>query len=49
MLERFRGDDFEYVYEEGRFGYLGNGFSTKELEADLVFRDVGGEDLRCRW
>ena len=33
MLERFRGEDFEYVYEGGqRFGYLGNGFSTKELE-----------------
>jgi hypothetical protein len=36
MLEMFRGEDFEYVYERGRFGYLGNGFSTKELE--------GGED-----
>lgn len=34
MVERFRGEDFEYVYDEGkRFGYLGNGFSTKELEA----------------
>ncbi|KAG7292499.1 hypothetical protein NEMBOFW57_002534 [Staphylotrichum longicolle] len=36
MLERFRGEDWEYVYEgEGggnRFGYLGNGFSTKELD-----------------
>lgn len=33
MLEKFRGEDFEYVYEGGkRFGYLGNGFSTKELE-----------------
>ena len=33
MLERFRGEDFEYVYEKGqRFGYLGNGFSTKELD-----------------
>jgi hypothetical protein len=32
MLERFRGEDFEYRYVEGkRFGYLGNGFSTKEL------------------
>ena len=34
MLERFRGEDWEYVYLEGgnRFGYLGNGFSTKELD-----------------
>ncbi|KAN0095510.1 FAD/NAD(P)-binding domain containing protein [Hyaloscypha variabilis] len=32
MLERFRGEDFEFTYEDGqRFGYLGNGFSTKEL------------------
>jgi hypothetical protein len=34
MLERFRGEDWEYVYEGGgrnRFAYLGNGFSTKEL------------------
>jgi len=32
MLERVRGEDFEFVWEGGRFGYLGNGFSTKELE-----------------
>ncbi|KAK4105331.1 FAD/NAD(P)-binding domain-containing protein [Parathielavia hyrcaniae] len=35
MLERFRGEDWEYVYLGGggnRFGYLGNGFSTKELD-----------------
>lgn len=46
MLERFRGEDWEYVYDgeggdgdEGggggggnRFWYLGNGFSTKELD-----------------
>lgn len=43
MLETFRGEDFEYVYDtddssEGnvqsrnRFRYLGNGFSTKELD-----------------
>jgi hypothetical protein len=35
MLERFRGEDFEFVYDgpaENRFHYLGNGFSTKELE-----------------
>jgi hypothetical protein len=32
MLESLRGEDFEYVYEQGkRFGYLGNGFSLKEL------------------
>lgn len=32
MLERFRGEDFEYRHVEGkRFGYLGNGYSTKEL------------------
>jgi hypothetical protein len=32
MLESFRGEDFEYRYEEGkRFRYLGNGFSVKEL------------------
>ena len=35
MLERFRGEDFEYDYdnkEQNRFQYLGNGFSTKELD-----------------
>ena len=35
MLERFRGEDFEYVYDNpvaNRFHYLGNGFSTKELD-----------------
>ncbi|KAH8660936.1 hypothetical protein BGZ60DRAFT_471767 [Tricladium varicosporioides] len=32
MLERFRGEDFEYVREaKNRFKYLGNGFSTMEL------------------
>ncbi|KAH8891047.1 FAD/NAD(P)-binding domain-containing protein [Thozetella sp. PMI_491] len=34
MLERFRGEDFEYVFDnarQNRFAYLGNGFSTKEL------------------
>jgi hypothetical protein len=34
MLERFRGEDWEYVYDnaqENRFKYLGNGFSTREL------------------
>jgi len=35
MLERFRGEDWEYVYfgaKKNRFAYLGNGFSTKELD-----------------
>ncbi|KAK3372473.1 hypothetical protein B0H63DRAFT_484966 [Podospora didyma] len=34
MLERFRGEDWEYVYDnpkQNRFAYLGNGFSSKEL------------------
>lgn len=46
MLENFRGEDFEYVYDadesqagtgasrRNRFWYLGNGFSTKELDDD---------------
>lgn len=35
MLEKFRGEDWEYVYDnskQNRFAYLGNGFSTKELD-----------------
>ena len=33
MLEKFRGEDYEYMYEKGKiFRYLGNGFSTKELD-----------------
>lgn len=44
MLETFRGEDYEYVYNadesrdgtavssRNRFRYLGNGFSTKELD-----------------
>jgi hypothetical protein len=35
MLERFRGEDWEYVHDnakQNRFAYLGNGFSTKELD-----------------
>lgn len=35
MLETVRGEDFEYTYDGGRrnrFGYLGNGFSSRELE-----------------
>lgn len=41
MLETVRAEDFEYVYEgeggkakKNRFRYLGNGFSTRELEGD---------------
>ena len=34
MLERFRGEDWDYVHLDkyNRFAYLGNGFSTKELD-----------------
>lgn len=39
MLDTVRTEDFEYVYDgdggkarRNRFGYLGNGFSTRELE-----------------
>jgi hypothetical protein len=35
MLEEFRGEDWEYAYDapvQNRFSYLGNGFSTKELD-----------------
>jgi hypothetical protein len=34
MLENFRGEDWEYVYEskrKNRFGYLGNGYTTADL------------------
>ncbi|KXJ95953.1 hypothetical protein Micbo1qcDRAFT_192830 [Microdochium bolleyi] len=34
MLENFRGEDWEYVYNNpygNRFAYLGSGFSTREL------------------
>lgn len=34
MLERFRGEDWEYEWDNARgnrFGYLGNGFSTREV------------------
>ncbi|KAI1213995.1 FAD/NAD(P)-binding domain-containing protein [Annulohypoxylon truncatum] len=43
MLERFRGEDWEYVYDGpagNRFWYLGNGFSTREL---------GGEEGDQTW
>lgn len=32
MLARFRGEDFEFVYRGGRFGFLGNGFTAEEVE-----------------
>ncbi|KAK3329566.1 hypothetical protein B0H66DRAFT_610478 [Apodospora peruviana] len=35
MLEHFRGEDWDYVYDntgQNRFAYLGNGYSTKELD-----------------
>ncbi|KAK0731824.1 hypothetical protein B0H67DRAFT_477287 [Lasiosphaeris hirsuta] len=38
MLERFRGEDWEYVYDgakQNRFAYLGNGYSTKEIDPDV--------------
>ena len=44
MLEDFRGEDFEYVYDaaenetgrarQNRFAYLGNGFSVRELDPE---------------
>ncbi|XDG06882.1 hypothetical protein ABKA04_006497 [Annulohypoxylon sp. FPYF3050] len=37
MLEQFRGEDWEYVYDcpaRNRFWYLGNGFSTRELSKE---------------
>ncbi|KAK2073106.1 hypothetical protein P8C59_007412 [Phyllachora maydis] len=37
MLEEFRGEDWEYVYDnpkQNRFEYLGNGFSSKELDPE---------------
>ena len=42
MLENFRGEDFDYVYEgpkRNRFYYLGNGFSTKEKEDTTWYLD----------
>ncbi|KAI0842840.1 FAD/NAD(P)-binding domain-containing protein [Hypoxylon sp. FL0890] len=38
MLERFRGEDWEYVYDnpaQNRFWYLGNGFSNRELDPEV--------------
>ncbi|KAK4217664.1 hypothetical protein QBC37DRAFT_39521 [Rhypophila decipiens] len=37
MLESFRGEDWDYVYDnaaQNRFAYLGNGYSSKELDPD---------------
>ncbi|KAL3463950.1 FAD/NAD(P)-binding domain-containing protein [Aspergillus heterothallicus] len=38
MLEQFRGEDWEFIYEApggNRFAYLGNGFSTRELNPEV--------------
>ncbi|KAK7988530.1 Cytochrome c oxidase polypeptide 5 [Apiospora arundinis] len=38
MLEQVRGEDWDYIYDSpsrNRFAYLGNGFSTKELDPDF--------------
>ncbi|KAK7952393.1 flavin-binding protein monooxygenase [Apiospora aurea] len=38
MLEQVRGEDWDYVYDTpsgNRFAYLGNGFSTKELDPEF--------------
>ena len=38
MLEDFRGEDFEYVYDnpsQNRFHYLGDGYSVRELDEDI--------------
>ncbi|KAL1864437.1 hypothetical protein Daus18300_007669 [Diaporthe australafricana] len=45
MMEGFRGEDFEYIYDRGeevarkgkqnRFAYLGNGFSVRELDQEF--------------
>jgi hypothetical protein len=35
MLGRFRGEDWEYLYDNkagNRFGYLGNGYSMADME-----------------
>lgn len=51
MLERFRGEDWEYVYDnarQNRFEYLGNGFSTKELDPSIDstwYLDMTGEAM----
>ncbi|KAK8090027.1 hypothetical protein PG997_004988 [Apiospora hydei] len=38
MLGQVRGEDWDYVYDtpsQNRFAYLGNGFSTKELDPEF--------------
>lgn len=44
MMESFRGEDFEYIYDcengiskgkQNRFAYLGNGFSVRELDQEF--------------
>ena len=38
MLETFRGEDWEYTYDnptQNRFHYLGNGFSARELDPSV--------------
>lgn len=40
MLERLRGEDWDFTYDDdavrgNRFFYLGNGFSTRELDPDF--------------
>ncbi|KAI5861733.1 FAD/NAD(P)-binding domain-containing protein [Durotheca rogersii] len=53
MLERFRGEDWEYTYDgsENRFAYLGNGFSTRELDpcADPTWYLEEEADRPARW
>ncbi|KAI1390283.1 uncharacterized protein F4822DRAFT_231430 [Hypoxylon trugodes] len=49
MLETFRGEDWEYVYDDARgnrFAYLGNGFSTREVgegEDQTWYLDLEGK------
>jgi hypothetical protein len=51
MLQRFRGEDWEYTYDNpgrNRFHYLGNGFSSRELDegADLAwYLDEDANDI----
>ncbi|KAI1334768.1 hypothetical protein F5Y15DRAFT_280124 [Xylariaceae sp. FL0016] len=51
MLEGFRGEDWEYVYDSrrgNRFAYLGNGFSTKELDPnvdELWYLNEGADEI----
>ncbi|KAH8879256.1 FAD/NAD(P)-binding domain-containing protein [Thozetella sp. PMI_491] len=50
MLENFRGEDWEYTYLGGgrnRFRYLGNGFSTKEMDQDDSTSYLDEPDKLC--